>query len=710
MGSFRVIILNFYRFSVFVGLLSVAIVFSIPLKAQEPEDRSSNARSSYEVSPFFSLRPNAGSSLDSPSQEGSIQANPGEGVEVTPQKLGEALNLVRELFERKTDRGKIIYKYLNNHLEEELQINRELREKFSDPEKARFTESQLLYIMLMAESYWEKIRKFIEEIPRNFEDKEPEKIEVIKEKLSEFKMMFEAILNSGDIRAKFFGLVDPTKPLYLVDAEGKQGYEILRMAANHERLNEKGELTTPKDLLREAIRFVEETQKELFLNSYEFDLRELADALIEKNNELKETGSKKNPVTVGIDENYYQEDQKMKEVIDHMEREGVRIVYVDPVALNHQKIMVRDWSIKEHAAVLLSSANFTNSGKHPFGDFAERGYKHPEVRPNANHTIVLRSWILARTMQHRLLRLFSGDPEVVLRGVENIPFGAVATFKNPGKNQDPIKDHWTAISFTPYATNGDPNAEILGRLLDLYPEGKMGAVVFALSSKEFEKALAERVKRDIKTKGRIDLRLIGDTSFSVQWWSLLLRMSGWERIQLPGDQGWKYREVLKEPWAEVIPNRERLEELRNKIFRAPEVYGHHWVEDRSGEKVLITAKIHPKVIVIYVIENGEIVAGAATPGSSLNPSANSRSNIEQVFFTNDIKLVKFAKSSLDGLIELLKIKNPEGDRTVHDEVRRRVRENRPTQEEVIDKTGKIIRAIPKNQSSAGRCRGLFGAA
>src|SRR5687768_16047420 len=116
-----------------------------------------------------------------------------------------------------------------------------------------------------------------------------------------------------------------------------------------------GTLMRPHNLIDVWRQFILSAQKEIILNVFDFDLEEVADALIEQ-------AHKGLYVQVGIDKkSVINVRPEVKAVADRLAENGVKVTGVLPVGLNHQKITAIDWSNPKRAAVLFSSGNLTRS-------------------------------------------------------------------------------------------------------------------------------------------------------------------------------------------------------------------------------------------------------------------------------------------------------------------------------------------------------------
>lgn len=140
--------------------------------------------------------------------------------------------------------------------------------------------------------------------------------------------------------------VDPTKHLRLLPPKGTWGYENLIIHISH-HYYENNKLMPPQNLVKVWKDFLSSAQHEIVLNVFDFDLEEIADALIQK----VRSGVK---VRVGIDKGVIDARPGVKAVYQKLLSGGVTVTPVKSVGLNHQKMASIDWNHVDKARVLFS--------------------------------------------------------------------------------------------------------------------------------------------------------------------------------------------------------------------------------------------------------------------------------------------------------------------------------------------------------------------
>lgn len=438
--------------------------------------------------------------------------------------------------------------------------------------------------------------------------------------------------------------LDPTNHARLIPPPGMPGYSDLKLYVNHPYYM-KGQLVPPHNLIHVWRNFILSARKEVIVNVFDFDLEEIADALIEQaKNGLN--------VQVGIDKkSVINLRPEVKKVSDRLSENGVKVTGVLPVGLNHQKITAIDWSIPEKASVLFSSGNLTRSCLEPEGDLKGTVPLPPESLPNANHFITMKSWLLANLVHHELTKTLSQD--YLLRG-KDYPLNGSYQITGPGVDPqtfDPYPEPSLTISFTPGGGMKSVNKNIISHFIKK-ETGRIRMLQFAYSSKEVDEALLFRAEKDFQEVGKFDFMSVGDTPFAMREWSRFLLMSGMKRIEDAN----KKKTYLHDPENEWVKRLtpENLKEVQKRVYVAPKVYGNNWTLVK-GKNVKVNAKIHHKIL---ATENYAIL------GTSFNFSEGAESNNEQILVFRDKNLA----NAVDGMVKYL-VKSSPG--TVVDEAQRR---------------------------------------
>lgn len=438
--------------------------------------------------------------------------------------------------------------------------------------------------------------------------------------------------------------VDPEKHTRLIPPPGMSGYSDMKLYVDHPYYMN-GSLVPPTNLISVWRQFILSAQKEIILNVFDFDLEEVADALIEQ-------AHKGLYVQVGIDKkSVINVRPEVKAVADRLADNGVKVTGVMPVGLNHQKITAIDWSNPKRAAVLFSSGNLTRSCMEPQGDLKGTVPLPKESVPNANHFITMKSWLLANIVQHELTKTL--NPEYLLRG-KAYPLNGSYQITGPGVNPNSLEAYpepSLVISFTPGGGMKSVNKNIIAHFIK-QEKGRIRMLQFAYSSTEVDQALLWRAQNDYQQKGNFDFKSIGDTPFAMMDWSRFLYMSGYKRVE---DANKKKTYLLDQtnPWTTGL-GIQKLKDVQSKVFIAPKIYGNNWTMV-NGKKTKVNAKIHHKII---ATENFAIV------GTSFNFSEGAESNNEQILVFRDRKLA----DAVDGMVKYM-VENSPG--TVVQEAERR---------------------------------------
>ncbi|MBL7716914.1 MAG: hypothetical protein JNL01_15730 [Bdellovibrionales bacterium] len=530
------------------------------------------------------------------------------------------LEIARETLTRKPVR-----KFLRELFKEEL---REIAENIvaADPSVVipntlDVTETQFMMLLREAPDMIDPIKEYLKTIPRTAGEDTAESA-TDKEARKAWRKRFKELVASGDIRQRFVRLGNPVSAL-IMNEDLVAGYTDLKMYANHPY--KKGDVTIPASNLKQTwIDIVKGAKSQFALNVFDFDLMDVADAIIAR---TKGRGKLKE-IYIGIDKGVIEARPEVKAVFDKIKaamsaakNKNYVIEAVDSVGLNHQKLAVADWGSAESARVLMSTGNLTQSCSGPEGDLKDipAEQRPKESIPNANHVITLQSQMAALVIHHELIKTIVYK----LRGGE-YPLGGtyriygVPTSKKATKGKEYTKPY-LQLSFSPNGAFNNINNNVIGSAL----RETTGPVImgqFATSSKNVESALFDHATAAIRAGKKFDFKSVGDTPFAMQFWSVFLAMSGME-LQGEGDSK-RYVEIPNSKWIELM-GKEGFEEFRKSIRIAPRIYGTKSVQvgDKSFQ---VTSKIHIKELV-----TGDEGARIAIIGS-FNFSEGAESNQEYI--------------------------------------------------------------------------------
>lgn len=620
-------------------------------------------------------RENIGAAVDSilphfaeKSGADSAPQNPGESrhsiIKVkSSEELASLMDLSRRLLTRPQVR-----KFLRESFKEELTVSEEMQKEFGLPEKIKeISETQFLLLLTQNPSGWPVLKDYLKEIEKK-EEKLDEEDPKLKEVRAKWRETFREMIKDEGIKEDFARLNDPMTPLELRWSDGKPGYSNAQIFANHQTLRD-GQIAPPANLKKVLIDFIAGAESELVFNVFDFDLMEVADALLER----AKAGVK---ITGGIDKSVVESRPGVKAVFDALSaHKNITMVAVDSVGLNHQKIVIRDPADPKKARSLFSSGNFTQSCIGPEGDLVlvDPKDRPKDSVPNANHMMVLDGDLPAQVAYNNLAKTLVYQ----LRGDDYPLGGAFKIQGNPGATGGTPS---LFMAFSPKGGLGDINRDVSRRLL-LGTRGPVRLLQFAFSSAGVEEALLERARLEKADGKSFDLKTVGDTPFAVRPWSVFLSLAGFELLE---DGEKKEYVKSKENELRKILGKEEYEALLDQIRVGPRAYRNHGYTAPDGSKTEYGAKLHHKVM---------ISGDHAVLGTSFNFSEAANSNQEQFLLTDDPALVAEMNAIFDGFYAL-------SGTSLIDEVQRR--------NEFLQKGGEDDLAIDKQyehvDKEAGRSR------
>ncbi len=513
-----------------------------------------------------------------------------------------------------------VKKFLKKAFAEELLISDELQKKFGYPEKETdMAESQFVLLLQHNPKLWKFLEQYIKAVPE-IKEGNKKQAEVIKEWRAKF---LEVIDDKGVLEA-FKKYNDPTEPMPLLTPPGETGYKNMRFFVDHAMVKN-GQKIAPSNLKQVWLDFINSATKELAINVYDFDLQEVADALIAKAGEGV-------AIRLGIDAGVIGQRPEVKAIFDQLKKtKGITAKAIDAVGLNHQKLGTKDWSLPQKAGVLFSSGNLTQSCIGPEGDLPQIPAKdRPAFSiPNANHVVTMDSMVLANLVNHELTKTI----DLGLRGKE-YPLGGSYLVHGP-KGNGP-HDPYVIVAFSPHGGLGNINNDIIAKTL-LSTRGPVRMLQFAFSSQDVENALLERAKLEAKEGHDFDFGSVGDTPFAMRDWSIFLNMSGYE-LNVEGTHH-EYRAMKKSEWADAL-GAAKFQELKANIRVAPATYGKHQWTGPDGKSYEVTSKVHHKFM-----RSGD----AVIMGTSFNFSENALTNNEQILVVVDREIADASMAMFEGL-------------------------------------------------------------
>lgn len=527
---------------------------------------------------------------------------------------GTMFDLARRMLTRPEVRA-----FLREAFKEELTLSEAQQKEYGLPERIKdVSESQFMLLLQHNPQAWPVLERYLKDMVKD--DKKAKGDAVLHK---EWRARMRELVADKRVAEVFSKFNDSLTPMSLETKAGAPGYSNAVVFANHQTMA--GGKTTPAaDLKKILIDFIGGAEKELMFNVFDFDLMDVADALIAR---------AKAGVTImgGIDKNVIAQRPGVKAVFDKLNGvKGITIRAVDSVGLNHQKIVIRDFNDEKKAGSLFSSGNFTQSCIGPEGDLSQvPAEKRPKDSvPNANHLMTVDGYLLAQVAANSLIKtLVQG-----LRGNE-YPLGGA--FKVEGeKIKGAAEAPWIIVSFSPNGGLGDINRDMTRRLI-LGTRGPLRLLQFAFSSEAVQEAIIERARLEKADGKTLDLKSVGDTPFAMRPWSVFLALAGYE-LEEKGEVK-QYIEAAANALKKVL-GAEAYEALRKNIRVAPEAYRTHHFEGTEYQ-----AKLHHKVV---------ISGGVAVLGTSFNFSEAANHNQEQFLVTSDASLVAAMTAVFDGFFSL----------------------------------------------------------
>lgn len=578
-----------------------------------------------------------------------------------------------------------LYKFVNNAFKTP-----------SNPNPPLLSQTKIIYILAQIKENWNNIEKYLGD---NLNNTQPPRVGSIalrakphiEKALDEpvFTQILDKISSNPELARKLSTNISISHPLLIKD--DKVGYTFTeeRFTSNHPRYedpdNEKSRILPAVDQRKVMVDYVKSMSKgdRLFFNFYDFDLIELADALIEAHQRGVE-------VIGGVDKGVFTEKEAAQVVVKKMIDSGVFVELVDSVGLNHQKL-IAGIKTRGKSFALFGSGNATQSCNGPEGDLKDIPEKDrpPESKPNPNHITVVDGKYAAVIVASEIKK----NVIYKLRGQAGFPIGGAYMLN--GKPRENARDNEKVVLvFSPNGGLGDINRDIYSLFFKV-AKGPMAGAVFSMSSYELGLDAKDAVVREIKRRREQGKPLkglfpiVGDSQFAMRGFSVPLKLSGYqlvefdrsdpfyipgvekiedpERFQPPekGAQKVKYFiENLEDPIVKEIRELmtpEEWAEWRSEIRISPDWFkAKHF--DWNGKKLENQVKLHYKGMAIPEMN-------ISNAGSSINFSNAGESNQEQIIISMSRQLTKAFRGAMKYLWD--QWSGPE--KAIHMEVQRRNR-------------------------------------
>lgn len=558
----------------------------------------------------------------------SLGGNQKPAVQISASSFGKLLDLAYRI-----QKHPVLYKYLNKVFVDFLAINEQRQVEMGWPAKAKgLSESQLVYLLSTKPRFAVMANQYLELVnPAEVDQPKIEKLRMeMRDELNELLQKDQAW--KDDVRR----FADPTLPLNISRPKNQPGYTSIDFYVNHPHVedgnNPDSKLLPGDDLKKVVLDFIGEAKKEVWYNVFDFDLKDVADALVAAN-------QRGVSVTGGIDNETIDTRPEVKAIFDYLnsvKSPTLQTMAVDSVGLNHMKVIVRDPG-GPNSATLFLSGNFTQSCIGPEGDLVKVPMldRPKSSIPNANHAILLKGDLPAVIGRHHLRKVLIDG----LRGKSDFPINGAYRVIGGQSEADKIAN-WVMISFSPNGGMGNVNGDILRQFI-LSTRGPLRALLFAFSSPNLVDAIQKRAANEAAAaddigRFKFDFAAVGDTPFAMRDWSGLLQLSG-----LQQDKTTKTYSTVNDYPLREITGPDNFTLLQSQIRTAPAEYTMKAMTI-GGHAVDVSAKLHHKV---WIAPQNHV----AVLGTSFNPSDNAESNNEQVVIVRDEKLSEKAMGMFYGL-------------------------------------------------------------
>lgn len=562
------------------------------------------------------------------------------------------------------ERGDRVQKYLLKKVfKEELEISEELQREFGFESKLKeMSVQQFLMLLQHNPDRWDQIEHLFDQFPNLIEKGDNSHTR----SLETYKELHELIEKSG-IRERFSEINNPTAPFILEVPEGELGYSNLKFySTQRQRLYLDG-TKAPADNMIEVLNdfLLSPEVKEVSGNSYDSDLRELSDALIQlkkksvfvewgiDNDVVKHKKEAQDFVEKLRKAGYVIVDQEAESKLSFEEQESLKqqrsnaknlIYLVDATGLNHEKIIAVNWSDPATAKIWSASGNFTASGMHPLGDLAYSSVKVKEALPNANGFFTMDSYLASLVFRDHMIMLF----EMGMRGTQ-LPLSG--SFRIPGRELKNGKRSHYNIAFGPGGGLRDITENIMGYEIQKAPVNwPIGKLTFVNASPELTNlSFNHHLKQ--KQAGISPIHwTVGDPGFTLRDYSQSLVESGM-KVLIEEDSK-RYVLDLDSPWVKEFG--EAAMGARNFVG-ANYFQSYKSIENQEGQLEEYSVKMHNKSMVLggaivssekpkntkkyFLAKDGlyyqNSIEGISFVGNSNNLGRTTRSNNEQVSYFYD---------------------------------------------------------------------------
>ncbi len=552
------------------------------------------------------------------------------------------------------------------------------------------SQTKIIFILSQLKEHWKDVENYLGDNPNSTHPPRVSRPKPRFEKALDealFTSILHKVLDDDLLVKKLMSNVSIAQPLLIKDKKLDYTFTEEKFTSNHPRYedpdDENSKVIPADDQRKLMIDLVNSMEKgdRLYFNFYDFDMEELADAIIEAH---------KRGVFVigGIDKGVFTEKAAARVVVQKMIDAGVNIELVDSVGLNHQKLIA---GIKKRGKsfAMFGSGNATQSCNGPEGDLkAVPAADRPDYsKPNPNHITLVDGKYAAVIVASEIKK----NVIYKLRGQAGFPIGGAYMLN--GKPQAKARDNEKVLLvFSPNGGMGDINRDIYSLFFKV-AKGPLAGAVFSMSSYELGLDAKDAVVREIKRR-RLEGKslnglfpIIGDAQFALRGFSIPLKLSGYRLVEfdpadpfhMPGDE--KLNDPEKFEPADPSDKKVKLfvEDLQDPIVKeirdlmTPEEWAQwrseirispDWFKEQSfkwdGKSLSNQVKLHYKGMAIPEM-------GISNAGSSINFSNAGESNQEQIIISMSRKVTKAFRGAIKYLWDTWS--SPE--KAIHAEVLRR---------------------------------------
>lgn len=596
-------------------------------------------------------------------------------IAATPAELESNIDLALRVMINKK-----VYLYIN-----EKMIKAAMSQGLIKDQKILLSQTKLIYMLTELSQDLGVLEKVLSEYKRFATEPEVTSIDQSKEQktlLQSLDPLLEKIIIDPKVMRKLISKESHDQPLIVFDMSEENGvkkikrvgYERMDFFSNHPRYENPDDVNSkiiPADNHKQVmIDLVNQSQNgdKLYFNFYDFDIKELAEALIQ----AKSRGVQ---VLGGVDGKVYQAKESVRVIIDDLNAHDVQVEKVDSVGLNHQKILVLK-SQRGQSKTLFSSGNATQSCSGAEGDLAS---VPPELRPehaipNPNNMVLVSGEIPA------VIALSEIKKNLVykLRGQSEFPIGGAFQLMGPWDPELRSRDSML-IAFSPNGGLGNIGKDIYSKVFRAGQDTMEGAF-FSFSSKDNLDQLFESIFRIIAIRRAQNLpamdilKFVGDSQFALREFSNLLTLSGFKMVDYDPLNPFKastttpqnidpenplIKPTITETKKVYIKDNsdKRLKKLKSLLTKEE---WQNWLDNIRvspnwfmGGKVNYQGvdypwqvKLHDKVIILPD-------QNISNPGSSINFSEAGESNQEQVIIVNSRRITTQMRGAVRYLFDYL---------------------------------------------------------